>query len=776
MLSTRSETGGPASSEADALIEHLPVGIFKARLGVDGTLRVASLNAEARRIFGHETGDWVVVGPQGLPGAGIDEVAAIARQQHEQPARSSWTGDIATPTGVRTIEGSTTPVGRDGDDVLLHGYALDVTERHRVERATARLVADLAETQRIGGIGSWSFRAGEPAIWSDEMYRLHGIEPGTPIPQDTTWYARYLALGDYARLLAVTEAALKDGHPYEIAYELHRPDGETRHVFSRASAVIDEIGAVVGLRGTTFDITDVVSARRTLATREAELAEAQHLAQVGSWVLDRDGRITWSDECFRIHGLDPATDLPVLDGYFELFGPADGLDRLRDLVARGLQQGEPYETEYSVRRPDGVIRHLLARGSPVAEVSGAIRGLRGSVVDITDLVGAREALAASERLHRTVVHALAEGVVVQDVDGRIIAANPAAERILGIERDQITGLSSMDGRWEAAHEDGSPCPGEEHPAMIALRTGEAVEHAVMQISHPDRARVWLHINASPLRDESGAVVGVVVSFEDITAARAAHEAELRFNEELERRVTERTAALAAANEELRVFSATVSHDLRAPVRAVAGFSRLLQKRYGDQLEPEAAHWVDNLVVAGETMGRLIDDFLAYARFGAEGLHMEPVELGPIVDWLRSTLVERIAGSGATLRVEEPLGIPVGDPALIRRMLLNLVDNALAYARPGVPPDVAVSARHEGDQVVVAVADNGRGIEPAALERIFEVFARVEPDQDLAHAGMGLAMVRKAARAMGTEVIVTSAIGEGTTFRFGLPAARLEPVA
>lgn len=156
--------------------------------------------------------------------------------------------------------------------------------------------------------------------------------------------------------------------------------------------------------------------------------------------------------------------------------------------------------------------------------------------------------------------------------------------------------------------------------------------------------------------------------------------------------------------------------------------------------------------------------------------MEPVELGPIVDWLRSTLVERIAGSGATLRVEEPLGIPVGDPALIRRMLLNLVDNALAYARPGVPPDVAVSARHEGDQVVVAVADNGRGIEPAALERIFEVFARVEPDQDLAHAGMGLAMVRKAARAMGTEVIVTSAIGEGTTFRFGLPAARLEPVA
>jgi PAS domain S-box-containing protein len=771
MLRERSAPDGGVSVEAAAVIERLPIGVFAARIAADGAIHVASLNAEAARIFGEQTHEWTPVGdPEVIEGSALEELAGIARAVHDHPEPAAWVGDIGTPSGPRTIEVSTTPTGRVGDELLIHGFVQDITDRRAEERATARLLADLAETQAIGGIGSWTFRLIGGNAWSDEMLRIHGLAPGTPIPDDPDWYARFVAPDTFARLTGELARVLHEGGAYELAYEVHGADGHTRHVLSRGSALVGDDGSTAGVRGTTIDVTDLVATRDTLARREAELAEAQHLAQVGSWVLEADGRLTWSDECFRIHGLDPATDEPVLDRYFELFGPEAGQERLRGLIARGLSAGEPYVTECSIRRPDGTVRHLLARGSPVRGDDGAIRGLRGSVVDITELVQAREALAASERLHGTVVDALAEGVVVQDREGAIIAANPAAERILGIRRDEITGLSSMDPRWQASHEDGTPCPGEEHPAMIALRTGRPFEGAVMQISHPERARVWLRINASPLLDEAGMVAAVVVSFEDITRARAAHEAERRFNEELERRVTERTAALAAANEELRVFSATVSHDLRAPVRAVAGFARLLQKRYADELPEEAAHYVDNLVVAGETMGRLIDDFLAYARFGADGLNLQPVELAPIVDWLRSTLVERIAETDATLRAEEPLATPVGDPALLRRMLLNLVDNALTYARPGVPPEIAIAAMMVEDRVEISVADNGRGIEPAALERIFEVFARVEPGQDLAHAGIGLAMVRKAARAMDSDVTVESSPGTGTVFRFSLPAA------
>lgn len=626
-----------------AVIERLPIGVFAARIDITGNVRIASQNAEARRILGEATRAWSLVEEKNLASPeDRRRIAAMAVAQRVNPRPAFWEGGIVTAAGVVQVRVAVSPAGHDGDDVVLHG----------------------------------------------------SIE----------------------------------------------------------------------------DITDLVAARRALEAREQELAEAQRAAKVGSWRTELDGRNTWSDEMCRIHGLAPGDPVPDFDAYVERFESVSGVREARAGLAESVRTGTPYESEYTIVLPDGRMKTLLARGTPVCDPSGAIIGQRGSCVDITDLVLAREALAASERLHRTVVHALAEGVVVQDPTGAIIAANPAAERILGIRRDEITGLTSMDPRWEGAHEDGTPVPGGEHPAMVALRTGEPVSGAVMQISHPERDRVWLRINASPLRQDDGDVSGVVVSFEDITAARAAHEAELRFNEELERRVRERTAALAAANEELRVFSATVSHDLRAPVRAVAGFARLLQKRYAAELPAEAAHWVDNLVVAGETMGRLIDDFLAYARFGADGLDPQPVDLAPIVEWLRSTLVERMAETEATLRVTAPLATPIGDAALLRRMLLNLVDNAISYARPGVPPEVVIAAEPVGDQVVVSVSDNGRGIEPPALERIFEVFARVEPGQDVSHTGIGLAMVRKAARAMGTDVTVESLPNAGTTFRFSLPAA------
>ncbi len=245
----------------------------------------------------------------------------------------------------------------------------------------------------------------------------------------------------------------------------------------------------------------------------------------------------------------------------------------------------------------------------------------------------------------------------------------------------------------------------------------------------------------------------------------------RLNEELEERVVERTAELQAANRELETFSYSVSHDLRAPLRAINGFAAMLARRHGEVLDAQGRHYVETIVSTSEHMGVLIEELLDYARMGRALVRTEPVPLDPLVTRLRATFDQRIAESGATLEVIEPLVTPVGDPVLLERILVNLVENALNYRRPEVAPRVTLSATRHGRRVTLAVADNGIGIPAESHEKIFEVFARLQGDDTYKGTGIGLAIVRKAARLMGSDVTLESTEGEGSTFRLELPAAR-----
>jgi signal transduction histidine kinase len=213
----------------------------------------------------------------------------------------------------------------------------------------------------------------------------------------------------------------------------------------------------------------------------------------------------------------------------------------------------------------------------------------------------------------------------------------------------------------------------------------------------------------------------------------------------------------------------VSHDLRAPVRAIAGFARLLELRNGDQLDADGLHKLHNIVEAGEHLGRLIDDLLAYSRVGRAGVRAEPVALEPLVDGIVTGCAELLEGSGGRVEAETPFGIPIADPALLDSVLLNLVTNALTYRRPGVEPVVTISAQRDGDEVAIRVADNGIGIPEDARESIFEPFRRLVSDEAYPGTGIGLAIVRRSVRAMGGEVTVQSEPGAGSVFTVRLPA-------
>ena len=232
----------------------------------------------------------------------------------------------------------------------------------------------------------------------------------------------------------------------------------------------------------------------------------------------------------------------------------------------------------------------------------------------------------------------------------------------------------------------------------------------------------------------------------------------------------RTAQLTTANEELEAFAYSVSHDLRAPLRAINGFAQILTERCGASISAEGHECLRKVQVASRRMDVLIQDLLMYARTGRGSVRAIPVPLLPLIQELECTFGDRLVSTNARFIIARPLATPLGDPTLIEQILLNLLDNALKYRRPDRVPELNLSARAMDEQVLIQLTDNGIGMPAEYQDKIFQVFQRLHHEHEYPGTGIGLAIVAKAARAMGGEVTVQSAPGQGSTFSVRLPAA------
>jgi light-regulated signal transduction histidine kinase (bacteriophytochrome) len=228
--------------------------------------------------------------------------------------------------------------------------------------------------------------------------------------------------------------------------------------------------------------------------------------------------------------------------------------------------------------------------------------------------------------------------------------------------------------------------------------------------------------------------------------------------------------LTAANRELEAFSYSVSHDLRAPLRAISSFAQILRKDCRQSMSEEAQRYLDTIIATSARMGKLIEDLLLYARTARFAEGAEPVPLAPLMQHLATIFGERIASAGAQVEILEPLATPLGDSTLIGQILNNLVDNALTYRCRHGTPEIRITSKRVGEHVVIRVADNGIGVEPEYHEKIFQVFQRLHSSDEYPGTGLGLAIVAKAVRVMEGDVSVESAPGRGSTFTVRLRAA------
>jgi signal transduction histidine kinase len=279
--------------------------------------------------------------------------------------------------------------------------------------------------------------------------------------------------------------------------------------------------------------------------------------------------------------------------------------------------------------------------------------------------------------------------------------------------------------------------------------------------------VWA--NAAPVLDSAGKLIAGIVIFLDITERKQAEEEVLRLNRELEERVRERTTQLEAANKELETFAYSVSHDLKAPLRGIDGYSRFLLEDYANRLDEEGQLFVQNIRRGAEQMNTLIDDLLAYSRMERRSLHSDVQDIARLVERIVAERAEEIAGRSATVRINLPPLTARADPDGLAQVLRNLLDNALKFGRPGVPLEIEIGGQVQETAIQLWVKDNGIGFDPKFHDRIFEIFQRLQRAEDYPGTGIGLAIARKAMLRMGGRIWAESALGQGATFFLELPA-------
>jgi signal transduction histidine kinase len=240
--------------------------------------------------------------------------------------------------------------------------------------------------------------------------------------------------------------------------------------------------------------------------------------------------------------------------------------------------------------------------------------------------------------------------------------------------------------------------------------------------------------------------------------------------ELEGRVEERTRELEGANRELEAFTHTVSHDLKAPLRGMAGFAQALEEDYADRLDEPGRQFLSRIRAASERMADLIDDLLQYSRIQQRPIERRPVALKPLLDPMLEDQAGDIAARGLTVTLDLAVAEIMSERQGLQEALANLLSNAVKFS-PAQGGTIAVRSYRDGDQVVVAVADHGVGFDMQYHDRIFGIFERLHRQEDYPGTGVGLAIVRKVAERHGGRAWAESTLGQGSTFFLALPDPR-----
>jgi PAS domain S-box-containing protein len=786
----RAEAGAQAAQRQAALIDQT----FDAVLAWDWNGPITFWNCGAERLYGYPRSEALTRVSRDLlctqtPGGVQAFVSALERD-------GSWEGELeqSTRDDRKLIVESRMMLVREADRTYVLESNRDITVRKQVEaelsewqehletRARER-TEELAQANElrceteerfclmVAGVKDYAIfmldPLGKVVSWNAGAERIKSFHAGEIIGQH---FSRFYPQEDIVAGKPEKElrTAIADGQSEDEGWRLRR-DGTRFWAKVLITPIYDENGLLRGFSKITRDMTQQRIEEAALKESQARFGGIINSAMDAIISINEEQRIILfnasAEKMFRC----PAAT--ALGQSIDIFVPTSFREKHRDHFGEFDGTGATSRPMYSLGtleglRQDGEQFPIEASFSQL-EVAG--QKMHTVILrDITERQRAQDALQQSQAHLQAIVEHLDEGVTVSSLSGELLHFNRAALNVYGFVsvHDCRRQLSNFPNFFDLRRMDGRRLPEDEWPLARILR-GETLRDVDVRIHRIQGG--WQRIfsyGGTLVRDAAGQPQMAVVTLRDITEDHRAAEEIRELNEELEQRVAERTVQLQVANKELEAFTYSVSHDLRAPLRAIDGFSEALLEDYGPQLPEEAQRHLKTVREGAQRMGDLIDALLKFARLNRQELNKRDVDATKLVRETVEELSLQQEGRQVEIRVADLLPCR-GDEALLRRVWVNLLSNSLKYTCKRERAVIEVGCKSEDGRTVYFVRDNGTGFDMKYAHKLFGVFQRLHLAEDFEGTGVGLAIVQSVVHRHGGRVWAEAAVDRGATFYFTL---------
>lgn len=690
---------------------------------------------------------------------------ALAGEYIEENA---WEGDEEDTR--RYFEVSHNPILNDSNEVVgVAVNARDQTERKKVEETLYRTqtILQTAMDQSQAGIAIADVPDGKLIYVNDAGLLIRGGDRvsatnGIGIDQ---YVANWNLFDLDGRPLKADEVplarAVMFGEKCSREFIIRRGAGDDRIVIANAAPIKDNNGRVISGIVVFLDITETKQIEKELKESEDKFKYVFDNSLMGKSITLPTGEISVNDAFCEMLGYSPEE---LSKAKWQDISFPDDIEMTEEIVG-SILAGRTKSAQF-------IKRYVHKNGSVVwANVGTALRRDENdnplyfitSVNDITEILEAERRIRESENRFTLAMKASNDGLYDWNLETNDIYYSPGWKKMLGYEDHELPNDLTM---WEKSTEKEDVKKSWE--MQQKLISGQ-IDRFVLEFKMKHKKGHWVDIlsRAEAVFNENGKAIRIVGTHTDVTQRKLAEEEIRTLNAELEQRVLDRTAQLEAANKELETFSYSVSHDLRAPLRAVHGYTQILLDEYEQVLDDEGKRLCGIISSGATQMGALIDDLLSFSRVGRSSLHPSSLDMRSLV----VSIIAEISGENGSVNFKVgKLHKVYADANLIRLVWDNLISNAIKYSSKKELSEISIDSNVEADMIVYSIKDNGVGFDMQYVNKLFGIFQRLHSESEFEGNGVGLANVKRIISRHNGRIWAEGEVDKGATFWFSLPAA------
>lgn len=628
------------------------------------------------------------------------------------------------------------------------------------------------DLQEVTKLGVWRILLDEMRVEWDEMtYQIHEVPNQTPINIEE---AIHFYREDYqAFMKQVIDEATEKRKSWDVQAVL--VTAKKREIWVRAMGYpIIKNGQLKEFRGMFMNIDDIKRNETLLAENKIRFQLAVDAARLGIWDWDIvNSTLIWDESIYEIFGIDAADYSGTCDAWQKTLFKEDAF-AMTMAIDKALAGEEPFDTVFKVISKDGSLKHIMAKGNVTFDTTGKAKRMTGVIKNITYQVEAEAEIVAlnqnletqvKERTHELKSVTLELEQQLSLLNTSLILSTTDASGIISEVNDTLCTISGY-SREELI--------GQNQRLLLSPKSLNSYQKIFKEIEkgHFWKGEVcnlskggdeyWVDLSIKPFYDTNGKLTKLLSISYDITTLKNIQAGMSNQSKSL----AKTNGKLDAANKELEAFSYSVSHDLKAPLRAIQGFSSNLSKKYADQLDETGVRWLAFIQDNATQMDRLINDMLAFAQIGKKQMTKTRTEMREMIE-TKIEHFKRIYPAETNITIHEILSVHC-DPQMMEMVWQNLIENAFKYSGKKSEINIEIKSEQVGNFVNYSISDQGAGFDMRYYDKLFGVFQRLHSTEEFEGSGVGLASSQRIIQKHGGDISAHSILGEGTTFEFKLP--------